>query len=87
MVSICVVGSPIVDGPEVYEDRDSAQREAEGPRASKDYSEFTLLDLSTSTIIFATDCVHAQLRPHPIASVLTVPLALALSLVLALALA
>ena len=24
-------GSPIVDGPEVYEDRDSAQREAEGP--------------------------------------------------------
>ena len=26
-----VNGSPIVDGPEVYEDRDSAQREAEGP--------------------------------------------------------
>ena len=33
-------GSPIVDGPEVYEDRDSAQREAEGPRASMDYSQF-----------------------------------------------
>ena len=29
-------GSTIVDGPEVYEDRDSAQREAEGPRASMD---------------------------------------------------
>ena len=41
-------GSTIVDGPEVYEDRDPAQREAEGPRASMDYSEFTLLDfLST----------------------------------------
>ena len=50
-------GSPIVDGPEVYDDRDSAQREAEGRRASMDYSEF---DLTTSTIIFATDCVHAQ---------------------------
>ena len=37
-------GSPILDGPEVYEERDSAQREAEGPRASMDYSEFTLLD-------------------------------------------
>ena len=36
-------GSTIVDGPEVYEDRDPAQREAEGPRASMDYSEFTLL--------------------------------------------
>ena len=34
-------GSTIVDGPEVYEDRDPAQREAEGPRASMDYSEFT----------------------------------------------
>ena len=41
-------GSTIVDGPEVYEDRDPAQREAEGPIASMDYSEFTLLDfLST----------------------------------------
>ena len=44
-----------------------------------DYSEFTLLDLSTSTIIFATDCV----RNDAIASVLTVPLALALALALA----
>ena len=56
-------GSTIVDGPEVYEDRDSAQREAEGPRASMDYSEFTLLDLSTSTIIFATDCAMTP-PPH-----------------------
>ena len=30
----------IVDGPEVYEDRDPAQREAEGPKSSMDYSEF-----------------------------------------------
>ena len=43
-------GSPIVDGPEVYEDRDSAQREAEGPRASMDYSEFTLLDTKKTQI-------------------------------------
>ena len=49
---------------EVYEDPDSAQREAEGPRASMDYSEFTLLDLSTSTIIFATDC--AMTPPPPL---------------------
>ena len=39
-------GSPIVDGPEVPEDRDPAQREAEGPRSSMDYSEFPLLDFS-----------------------------------------
>ena len=38
------LGSTIVDGPEVYEDRDPAQREAEGPKASMDYSEFKLLD-------------------------------------------
>ena len=38
------MGSTIVDGPEVYEDRDPAQREAEGPKASMDYSEFKLLD-------------------------------------------
>ena len=30
----------IVDEPEVYEDRDPAQREAEGPKSSMDYSEF-----------------------------------------------
>ena len=29
----------IVDEPEVYEDRDPAQREAEGPKSSMDYSE------------------------------------------------
>ena len=40
------MGSPIVDGPEVPEDRDPAQREAEGPRSSMDYSEFPLLDFS-----------------------------------------
>ena len=39
-------GSTIVDGPEVPEDRDPAQREAEGPRSSMDYSEFPLLDFS-----------------------------------------
>ena len=39
-------GSPIVDGPEVPEDRDPAQREAEGPRSSMDYSEIPLLDFS-----------------------------------------
>ena len=33
-------GSTIVDGPEVPEDRDPAQREAEVPRSSMDYSEF-----------------------------------------------
>ena len=33
-------GSTIVDGPEVPEDRDPAQREAEGPRSFMDYSEF-----------------------------------------------
>ena len=38
--------STIVDGPEVPEDRDPAQREAEGPRSSMDYSEFPLLDFS-----------------------------------------
>ena len=48
--SIGFTGSPIVDGPEVYEDRDSAQREAEGPRASMDYSEFTLLDTKKTQI-------------------------------------
>ena len=38
----------VSSGPEVPEDRDPAQREAEGPRASMDYSEFPLLDfLST----------------------------------------
>ena len=36
----------LVDGPEVPEDRDPAQREAEGPRSSMDYSEFPLLDFS-----------------------------------------
>ena len=30
----------IVDEPEVYEDRDPAQREAEGTKSSMDYSEF-----------------------------------------------
>ena len=30
----------IVNEPEVYEDRDPAQREAEGPKSSMDYSEF-----------------------------------------------
>ena len=30
----------IVDETEVYEDRDPAQREAEGPKSSMDYSEF-----------------------------------------------
>ena len=30
----------IVDEPEVYEDRDPAKREAEGPKSSMDYSEF-----------------------------------------------
>ena len=40
------LGSTIVDGPEVPEDRDPAQREAEGPRSSMDYSEFPLLDFS-----------------------------------------
>ena len=40
------IGSPIVDGPEVPEDRDPAQREAEGTRSSMDYSEFPLLDFS-----------------------------------------
>ena len=44
------IASPIVDGPEVYEDRDSAQREAEGPRASMDYSEFKLLDTKKTQI-------------------------------------
>ena len=39
-----LLGSTIVDGPEVPEDRDPAQREAEGPRSSMDYSEFPLLD-------------------------------------------
>ena len=39
---------------------DLRRREAKGPRSSMDYSEFPLLDLSTSTMIFATDCVHAQ---------------------------
>ena len=39
-------GSTIVDRPEVPEDRDPAQREAEGPRSSMDYSEFPLLDFS-----------------------------------------
>ena len=29
----------IVDEPEVYEDRDPAKREAEGPKSSMDYSE------------------------------------------------
>ena len=42
----CGIGSTIVDGPEVPEDRDPAQREAEGPRSSMDYSEFPLLDFS-----------------------------------------
>ena len=37
-------GSCKVDGPRVHEDRDPAQREAEGPRSSMDYSEFPLLD-------------------------------------------
>ena len=63
-VASSATGSTIVDGPEIYEDPDSAQREAEGPRASMDYSEFTLLDLSTSTIIFATDC--AMTPPPPL---------------------
>ena len=40
------LGSTIVDGPEVPEDRDPAQREAEGPRSSMDYSEFPLLHFS-----------------------------------------
>ena len=43
-------GSTIVDGPEVYEDRDPAQREAEGPKASMDYSEFKLLDTKKTQI-------------------------------------
>ena len=34
------MGSTIVDGPEVPKDRDPAQREAEGPRSSMDFSEF-----------------------------------------------
>ena len=38
------MGSTIVDGPEVPEDWDPAQREAEGPRSSMDYSKFPLLD-------------------------------------------
>ena len=41
-----VLGSTIVDGPEVPEDRDPAQREVEGPRSPMDYSEFPLLDFS-----------------------------------------
>ena len=41
--------STIVDGPEVYEDRDSAQREAEGPRAFMDYSA-KLLDTKKTQI-------------------------------------
>ena len=36
-------GSTIIFATIVPEDRDPAQREAEGPRASMDYSEFTLL--------------------------------------------
>ena len=42
-------GSPIVDGPEVPEDRDPAQREAERPRSSMDYSEFPLIARLLST--------------------------------------
>ena len=42
--------STIVDGPQVYEDPDSAQREAEGPRASMDCSEFKLLDTKKTQI-------------------------------------
>ena len=36
----------IVDEPEVYEDRDPAQREAEGPKSSMDYSEFRSTEIS-----------------------------------------
>ena len=33
----------IVDEPEVYEDRDPAQREAEGPKSSMDYLKVTII--------------------------------------------
>ena len=69
-------GSPYVDGPKVYEDRDPVQREAEGPRASIDYSEFKLLDTKKNRSIVPEFEPYASRN----ASVLTVPLALALAL-------
>ena len=54
-----VEGSTIVDGPEVPEDRDPEQREAEGPRSSMDYSEFPLLDFSHQKK------TGAPASPHP----------------------
>ena len=88
------MGSPIVDGPEVYEDRDSAQREAEGPRASMDYSEFTLLDTKKHrsnvpefepyASRFARRS-HARVRERPLQSAVGLALSLVLSLALALA--
>ena len=70
----------IIYGPEVYEDRDPAQREAEGPRASMDYSEFPLLDFSphkkNRSIVpeFGPDASriarrsHARVRERPLQS-------------------
>ena len=75
-----IVGSTVIYGPEVYEDRDPVQREAEGPRASMDYSEFPLLDFSppknTISIVpeFGPDASriarrsHARVRERPLQS-------------------
>ena len=74
-------GSTIVDGPEVYEDRDSAQREAEGPRASMDYSEFRSnvpeFEPYASRIARRS---HARVRERPLQSAVGLALALALAL-------
>ena len=54
----------IVDEPEVYEDRDPAQREAEGPKSSMDYSEFFI-----STQIDRASRIarrsHTRVKQHP----------------------
>ena len=57
--------STIVDGPEVYEDRDPAQREVEGPRASMDYSEFTLLEPPKNTRSNCTSVTRTGQRTPP----------------------
>ena len=75
----------IVDGPEVYEDRDPAQREAEGPKASTDYSEFKLLDTKKTQIerdrirAIRESNSHARVRERPLQSAVGLALALALA--------
>ena len=65
----------IVDEPEVYEDRDPAQREAEGPKSSMDYSEFFISTKkknrrARTRAVRESNCrrSHARVKQRPLQS-------------------